>query len=409
MSDSTSTLFSKYGIELEYMIVQADTLDIAPICDRLIEAEVGSVDEDVERGAITWSNELALHVVEFKTTEPPSNFAGQFEAFQSEVRYANEKLKGLGCRLLPTGMHPWMNPSETKLWPHSYNEVYAAFDRIFNCSGHGWGNLQSVHLNLPFDTEDEFVRLHTAIRLILPLLPALAASSPIADSKPTGSLDTRLTYYGKNSKRIPSVSGRTIPEAIRSKADYHEQILGKIYADLAPHDPEGILQHEWSNARGAIARFTRGAIEIRVLDIQECPEADMAILQFIVELLKGLTESKWADLETQLAPSQDDLVSTLQATIKDAEAATISSVAMLEALGFEGGLPMNVSEVLAKLAERCVPKDAEYAPMLRQLLESGTLARRISAVCGSNPSREQLKEVYLRLAECLEEGKLFQV
>ena len=28
----------------------------------------------------------------------------------------------------------------------------------------------------------------------------------------------------------------------------------------------------------AIARFTRGAIEIRVLDVQECPAADLAML-----------------------------------------------------------------------------------------------------------------------------------
>jgi hypothetical protein len=32
-----------------------------------------------------------------------------------------------------------------------------------------------------------------------------------------------------------------------------------------------VLRHEWVNARGAIARFDRSAIEIRVLDVAECP------------------------------------------------------------------------------------------------------------------------------------------
>ena len=35
------------------------------------------------------------------------------------------------------------------------------------------------------------------------------------------------------------------------------------------------------NSRGAIARFDRNAIEIRVIDVQECPKADLAIAIFI--------------------------------------------------------------------------------------------------------------------------------
>ena len=36
-------------------------------------------------------------------------------------------------------------------------------------------------LNLPFSSDEEFGRLHAAIRLLLPLLPALAASSPLVE------------------------------------------------------------------------------------------------------------------------------------------------------------------------------------------------------------------------------------
>ena len=81
--------------------------------------------------------------------------------------------------LLPTAMHPWMDPhTETLLWPHGNRDIYHTYNRIFNCQGHGWSNLQSVHVNLAFKGDEEFGRLHGAIRLLLPLLPALAITSP---------------------------------------------------------------------------------------------------------------------------------------------------------------------------------------------------------------------------------------
>ena len=75
-----------------------------------------------------------------------------------------------------------MNPlTETVIWPHDNNEIYSLYDKIFDCRGHGWSNLQSVHINLPFKDELEFRKLHSAIRLLLPIIPALSASSPFAD------------------------------------------------------------------------------------------------------------------------------------------------------------------------------------------------------------------------------------
>ena len=77
-----------------------------------------------------------------------------------------------------------MNPlTDTELWKHSYSEVYELYNRIFNCKGHGWSNVQSTHINLPFFDDKEFEKLHAAIRIILPLIPGLCASSPILRRK----------------------------------------------------------------------------------------------------------------------------------------------------------------------------------------------------------------------------------
>jgi hypothetical protein len=101
--------------------------------------------------------------------------------------------------------------------------VYEAFDRIFDCRGHGWANLQSAHLNLPFSDAEEFGRLHAAIRLLLPILPALAASSPVMDGRLTGRVDSRLDVYRHNARRVPQVSGRVVPERGPSTSPTNER------------------------------------------------------------------------------------------------------------------------------------------------------------------------------------------
>ncbi len=196
---------------------------------------------------------------------------------------------------MPTAMHPWMDPNDVELWPHGTREIYDTFDRIFSCKGHGWANLQSMHINLPFHGDEEFARLHAAIRFLLPILPGLAASSPIIDGERNGILDNRLVAYRTNCAKIPSVTGDVVPEPVGSIGEYHERVLEPIYRDLAPHDPEGVLRNEWVNARGAIARFDRMAIEIRVLDVQETPLMDVAYAALIVEVLRLLTTEQWLD------------------------------------------------------------------------------------------------------------------
>src|SRR5690606_18612078 len=150
-------LFQAFGVELEYMIVASETLDVLPIADELLRAVAGSYVGDVERGPISWSNELVAHVIELKTTTPARDLSPLADQFAENVREMNRLLQPHGARLMPAAMHPWMDPHlETKLWPHEFSEVYQAYDRIFNCQGHGWSNVQSTHINLPFAGDDEF-------------------------------------------------------------------------------------------------------------------------------------------------------------------------------------------------------------------------------------------------------------
>jgi glutamate---cysteine ligase / carboxylate-amine ligase len=412
-SDVPLHLFAAFGVELEYMIVDASTLDVRPITDRVFEAVAGEITSDVEAGEITWSNELAAHVIELKTTEPAESLTPLPHLFSESIRQINSVLESLGARLMSSAMHPWMDPHrEMVLWPHDYSVVYEAFNRIFDCRGHGWANLQAVHLNLPFADDAEFARLHAAIRVLLPILPALSASSPIIDGRASGVLDTRLDVYRTNCRRIPLATGQVIPEPVFSEADYRRHILEPLYAEIAPLDPNGDVQHEWLNSRGAIARFERNTIEVRVLDVQECPQADVAICALIADVLESLAEGRWNDpagLETR---DTGPLYELLLSTIRDADRAVIRDPDYLRLFGVQTDRSMEAGALWKHLAQSLSPKARSAEPSLRPaletILERGPLARRILTAAGPNPSRGLLTAVYRRLCDCLAAGEMFR-
>ncbi len=404
-------LFERYGIELEYMIVDSHTLEVKPICDELIRAVSGTYENEIVPdhlpGGIAWSNELALHVIEFKTTEPATSLDKLDQLFAEHIQHANALLANSHACLLPTAMHPWMDPyQELRLWPHEVSPIYDAFNRIFDCRGHGWANLQSTHLNLPFANDQEFADLHAAIRAVLPLIPALAASSPLADARITHMLDTRVHVYRHNAQRVPSVTGRVIPEPVYSRHEYEHGLLAGIYRDISPFDPQGILQHEWLNARGCIARFDRGTIELRLIDIQECPAADLAIIKLITETIRSLTRGRWINPHDMAMLRSDSLVDLLDQTIRDADDAIVSDHDLLRALGMPEK-PVRARDLWQKLAEELItPTDPAY-DCLRLIFKQGTLARRILHSVGSNPTPEVLQQVYRQLADCLENNNIF--
>lgn len=405
-------LFERVGVELEYMIVDSNTLDVRPIADQIIHAVAGDYRSDVDMGTLSWSNELVLHVIELKTNGPALSLDGLTAAFQRDVIKINAILQPLGARLMPTAMHPWMDPhAESKLWPHDFNPVYEAFNRIFDCRGHGWSNLQATHVNLPFCGDDEFGRLHAAIRVIMPLLPALAAGSPIRDGALTGFADARLEAYRHNARRVPFVSGRVIPEPVFAIDAYHAKVLAPLYEAIAPHDPDETLRDEWLNARGAIARFERNTIEIRVLDIQECPAADIAMLELIIALLRGLCEERWSSQAEQRRWEVDPLAEMLLATIRDGDAAAYADRAYLRLFGIDAAKSMPAGAVWRELLTRTAREGllaAGTADFMNTLLEGGTLSRRIMTAVGDAPTRERLRDVYRRLCDCLAAGEVFR-
>jgi gamma-glutamyl:cysteine ligase YbdK (ATP-grasp superfamily) len=444
MSDAPERrLFEGYGLELETMLVDADSLDVRPLCDRLLAALAGEPEAEVPRGSCTWSHSLALHVLRLGTTGFAGSLAGLGETLQEQVAEARRLAEAEGATLLPTGMHPWMDPTrEVELWPHERGEVYRAYDRAFGCRSHGWGNLQGAQVRLPFAGDDEFTRLHAAARLVLPLIPGLAASSPLRDGRLTGLLDSRLEAYRADSARVPLRVGLLVPEAALGREAYQADVLGPLSRQLEPLDPEGLLRGEPVDARGVVPRFDHGFLELRLLDAQECPRADVAVSALVCAAVKAMVEERWCPLRApgsagsgQLDFEARALAATLDACIRDGDLARVEDTALRKAFGWSAGKAPFVRDLWEKLVGELLVDDpswgSEYQEVLELYLDRGCLARRIvRAATGGredqalasarsplggvtapdlSPAIERQREVYRELALCLAEGRLLAV
>jgi hypothetical protein len=400
-------LFERYGIELEYMICDKKTLAVLPIADQLIYKFSGGFPNEIEAGAISYSNELALHVIELKTSGPIPDLATIDQDFQEHVQRLNKALDEFNAFLMPSGMHPWMNPfEELRLWSHGQNVIYEAYNKIFDCRGHGWANLQSAHLNLSFSHDEELKALHSAIRWVLPIIPALSASSPVADGALTGFLDTRLETYRHNQRKIPSICGNVIPEPIASTEEYYQKILTPMWKDIAPYDPEGILQEEWLNSRGAIVRFDRSAIEIRILDTQECPAMDLAILRGIVEVLKHFASKVQKGELPHTLISTADLAKIFLRVVQEGDSALIDNQEYLALFGERE--PITASALWKKILSPFWNTNiSDVSSLLQHLLNHGPLARRIEKRWKESSSLDEKKKIYHSLSHCLGSGTVF--
>ncbi|MBN2341874.1 MAG: glutamate--cysteine ligase [Deltaproteobacteria bacterium] len=397
----TRHLFEAYGLELEYMIVNRNTFDVMPISDWLL-SQVGEPGaREVEQGSVAWSNELAMHVIELKGNGPVSHLSTLTNPLKDNIKKMNQLLGEKNACLMGSAVHPWMNPdTDTALWLFEDAPIYAALDKTFGCRGHGWFNLQSAHLNLPFANDEEFAKLHAAIRIILPIIPAIAAASPYLDAKDTGVADARLLTYAEHCNRLPEAIGDVIPEPVDNQQQYEDIILSPLYAALKKREPEGVLQYEWSNARGAIARFDRNTIEVRLIDVQEHPGMDMGVVGAVSAAVQLLSDDRRFDWAALNAVPTKTLKGILDDTIRQGEHTLIQRGAYLGAV-CDTTSPCTAKEVWQCLLERCPFFAGPPRQAAEWVVAHGTLASRMRNFV-KNTGDENLKKLAGALCASLE-------
>lgn len=240
--------------------------------------------------------------------------------------------------------------------------------------------------------------------------PWRPAPLPIIDGRRQDSLDHRLEVYRTNSSKIPSLTGQVIPEPVFTRADYDSRIFQRIYRDIRPYDPDTVLQEEWLNSRGAIARFDRSAIEIRILDVQECPLADLAIASLIIKTLQALVDGLWSDPGNLRQWRTDTLADILFHTVKSAEQYRINNADYINIFGIRKKGPVSAgalwSHILQEIRGRYPLHEAFLEP-LAIITRQGTLASRIVRQLDHDLSRPALARVYGRLCDYLAQGVMF--
>ena len=384
------------GPEHEYLLVDKD-LKALPIANKIIKGYCGRIMNFIELPKFTFGKEMQLHVMEIKANTPfktPTEFE---ETMQVAVETLSQIIQKHGAMLLGTGMHPQMKLKDTEIWPHYHRKIYRQYGKLFNLNQHGWLNIQSFHLNLPFEKEADAIPIHNQLVNLCAYLPAISASSPIFEGKKGSDTDNRLQFYKVNQKEIPSVTGEVIPEYTSSLSQYKRDVIGRYSMDLESAGADKTLLHrEWVNSRGVIFRFDRCALEVRVMDEQECVKLDVALACFLRAAVRGLIASK-ADLL-----SHNVLVKDLNAVIKDGLYAKVLSP--------NGRSAREVCRFYLKLAlEHAEEDEKKYLWLVEKRIEEGSLSELIWANVSKRAQKtdfhEGIIDVYSRLIKCLSDNQ----
>jgi gamma-glutamyl:cysteine ligase YbdK (ATP-grasp superfamily) len=381
------------GPEHELSIV-TDELKVLPIADHVIKDYCGKIMNFVELPDFTFGKEMQLHVMELKANVPFASPKIFEETMQTGITTLSGFLKRkYGANLLGTGMHPLLKLNETRIWPHRHKKIYQEYGRIFNLRQHGWLNIQSFHLNLPYQKETDGVLMHNLLANLCPYLPAVSASSPIYEGILRPDVDNRLNFYKINQREVRSVSGDVVPEYISSLHQYKEEVIGGYSRDLAKAGASStLLFKEWVNSRGVIFRFDRCALEVRVMDEQECIKADVALSCFVRACLRGLLDTKPELLE------HEALVSDFNAVLKGGLSALVVHP--------HGPTARDVCRYLYGLAwANATSEEKQYLPRVQTRIENGNLSdlirQNVTKAAQHSDCTDAIVKVYSNLIKCL--------
>jgi len=371
------------GPEHEFSVVD-DKLKALPIVDKIIRDFHGRVVNFVEQPTFTFGKELQLHVMEIQPNAPFKSAKDFEETMHNAVLQVSDFLeRRYGAHLLGLGMHPLLKLDETAVWSHRHRQIYSAYSKVFNLKRHGWLNIQSFQLNLPYSNEEDGVLLHNLLANVCPYLPAIAASSPVYEGKLGKNVDNRLYFYRLNQKEVPSVTGDVIPDPVTSFSQYKREIIGKYSFDLSSAGVSPILLHkEWVNSRGVIFRFDRKALEIRVMDEQECVKSDVALSCFVRALLRGLMCE-----ETRLFLHERLVADFNSVVVKGLDAGVLHP---------DGRVARQVCRSFLRIAwENASEEEKQFLPIVQKRIERGSLSDVIRARIQNRAQRTVFREAVI--------------
>ena len=253
------------GIEEEYMLLDPQTLDLAPQAERLLAAEA-----DGEFSARV-SPELFESLVEFHTSVCPDVAAAGRELLGLR-RHAVGAAEAQGLRLGSAGTHPF---SLFERQPIMKRDRYRALiDELQYAARREL--IYGLHVHVAVADPDRAIAVVNALRAHLCELVALSANSPFWRGELTGFASTRQQIFSGFPRSGP-------PPVLQDYEDYAtvvEQMVAagvledytRIWWDVRPHP-----------------RF--GTVEVRVMDAVTGVEDAIALAAYVQALVRRYVET----------------------------------------------------------------------------------------------------------------------
>jgi carboxylate-amine ligase len=247
------------GLEEEFAILEAATLDLVPRFEELRDA-APAFDAAL---AESISGELISSEIEIRSGRGED--LTDAIARQRELRRRLFDLAGShGLLLGATGTHPW---ADYRLQPNIDTEHYRrVVDGLQYVARRN--NTFSLHVHVGVRGTDRAVRTCDRLRPVLPLLLAVSANSPCLDGLHSGLHSARSQIFTKSFPRCG------IPDAYGSWAAYRD------YIDMLQRT-KSIVEYTqvWWSIR---PHFSFGTVEVRIADAQSTSQEAEALAALCV-------------------------------------------------------------------------------------------------------------------------------
>ena len=257
----------RFGIEEEYFLVDAETTSLARGMPRsFFEAAGAELGEQV-------SGELLQSQIEVMTI-PHVDAA----AARAELRHLRQVIARIaaehGLAILAAGTHPtavWSSQGQTagKRYDNVREDLQMLAQRNMLCGLH-------VHVDVP-DVDDR-VGVMTRMLPYLPLIVALATSSPFWQSRLTGLKGYRLAAYDE----LPRTG---VPELFRSKEEFDSYVSALTRAGVIEDS-----SYVWWAIRPSLRHPT---LELRAPDCCTLVDDSVAIASLYRVLVRRVALNPW--------------------------------------------------------------------------------------------------------------------
>lgn len=233
------------GIEEEFMVLDAASLDLVPRFEELRDA--AALEDPVLAEAI--AGELISSEIEIRS--------GKGEDVHDALRRQRDVRARLfalaearGIALGATGTHPWADYREQRnIDTEHYHRVVDGLRYVARRN-----NTFSLHVHVGTHDLDRAVRACDRLRPVLPLLLSISANSPYLDDRDSGLHSARSQAFTKSFPRCG------IPDAFGSWKAYRDYVQFLI-------DTSSIVEYTqvWWSIR---PHLSFGTVEVRICDAQ---------------------------------------------------------------------------------------------------------------------------------------------